>query len=390
MKPSARDRQHQMPGDVERARKALLARGDGLDARCREPAQLHGEDDAEHQAEPEARHGVERQRADRKQRGRRRCRAARRRRCRAAEPSPKDERDGAAHQPERVGQAFEDDVEDRPAEQHRPAEIEAQERGDVEPEPREDRLVEAVAFAQRLHQRRVAAADRQEIGVDRVAGRGFEQEEGADDDDQQHRDAADQPAPGEKEGTSHAGSRPREKLPAVYHDSSSVSAQLETAQRGLLETFFTLVRATVMKPHSATLISGRSSATSFWNCLEQLGARRDVDGLVGLVDQRVERGVGVAALVGEGHAVGRAALDQDGGRDRRVAAEHRRRDGEVEGVVGVDRLLVRGGIVVDDLARRCRLRRAPGADSRRTASSRRNRARAAASAGSGCRRRPCG
>ncbi|PWJ74858.1 hypothetical protein C7441_12253 [Pseudaminobacter salicylatoxidans] len=47
--------------------------------------------------------------------------------------------------------------------------------------------------------------------------------------------------------------------------STQVSAQFDTAQRGLLETFFTVSRATVIKLHSATLISGRSSTTFFWN-----------------------------------------------------------------------------------------------------------------------------
>ena len=192
-----------MPGDVERAGKSLLAGRDRLDARGREPAQLHGEDDAEHKAEPEARHGVERQRADgeRAVGGATGSGAGDDAECGA---KPEGERGGAAHQPQRVGQAFEDDVEDRPPERYGPAEVESEERGDVEPEPRENGLVEPVAFAQRLHQRRVAAADRQQIGVDRVAGRCFEQEERAHDDDQQHRDAADQPAPGEKEGTSHS------------------------------------------------------------------------------------------------------------------------------------------------------------------------------------------
>ena len=59
--------------------------------------------------------------------------------------------------------------------------------------------------------------------------------------------------------------------------------------------------------------------------LVELGARGGVERLGGLGDQRVELGVGVAALVGERHAVRDAALHQDGGRDRRVAAEHRRR-----------------------------------------------------------------
>ncbi len=54
------------------------------------------------------------------------------------------------------------------------------------------------------------------------------------------------------------------RLPASQF-STQVSAQFDTAQRGLLETFFTVSRATVMKLHSATLMSGRSSTTFFWN-----------------------------------------------------------------------------------------------------------------------------
>jgi hypothetical protein len=54
------------------------------------------------------------------------------------------------------------------------------------------------------------------------------------------------------------------RLTALPQVPTTVSAQLETAQRGLLATCLTVSRATVMKPHSATLISGRSAATCFW------------------------------------------------------------------------------------------------------------------------------
>ena len=109
------DRQHQMAGDVER-------RGQGRScprrwSRCRPSGSQRSctaEDDGQHQAEPEAGHGIERQRADRQQAV-----------AQAAGPRAGDdaerraeaegERGGAAHQQQRVGQALEDDVEDRPA-----------------------------------------------------------------------------------------------------------------------------------------------------------------------------------------------------------------------------------------------------------------------------------
>ena len=91
------------------------------------------------------------------------------------------------------------------------------------------------------------------------------------------RQTANLPPAGEMSGRTEGGNvehEPRDELmsPCAHirlsrHPSIHVSAQLETAQRGLLETFFTDLRATVMKPHSATLISGRSAATSFWKSL---------------------------------------------------------------------------------------------------------------------------
>ena len=53
--------------------------------------------------------------------------------------------------------------------------------------------------------------------------------------------------------------------PAFAHPSIQVSAQFDTAQRGLSAMFLTFLLATEVKPHSATLISGSSSTTFFWN-----------------------------------------------------------------------------------------------------------------------------
>ena len=128
-------RQHEMAGDVGGAVEAGLARGDGLDAADRQPAQFDGEDHDQHQAEPEAGHGVERQRADRQQPV-----------AQAAGPRAGDdaeqraeaegERGGAAHQQQRVGQPLEDHVEDRPREGDGPAEVEMRERPEIDGEPR--------------------------------------------------------------------------------------------------------------------------------------------------------------------------------------------------------------------------------------------------------------
>ena len=60
-------------------------------------------------------------------------------------------------------------------------------------------------MAQQLDHAGVAAG-RDDVGVDRVAGCGFEQQEGADDDDQQHEDAADEATAEEGEGAGHGAS----------------------------------------------------------------------------------------------------------------------------------------------------------------------------------------
>ena len=234
------DRQHQMAGDVRGTGKPCLARGDGFDAGQRQPAQLHGKDHGQHQPEPEAGHGVERQRADRQEPV---AKAARPRAGDDAEHRAEAEgqRGGAAHQQQRVGQPLEDHVEDRPREGDRPAEIEMDERPEIGGEPRRSptgRAPSAGAAPRSGRHRRRSTR----IGVDGVAGRRLEQQERADDDDQQHRDAPI--SRGEQEQrTSHAG-RPDlwiSTCPRSYHVSSQVSAQFDTAQRGLLETFLTLV-----------------------------------------------------------------------------------------------------------------------------------------------------
>ncbi len=101
------------------------------------------------------------------------------------------------------------------------------------------------------------------IGVDGIAGRAFQHEKAADNDNQQHDDAADQSLAEKGQNLFHNGRI--QSIQVVRHCSSQVSAQLETAQRGLLETFFTRSLATVMKPHSATLMSGKSACTICWN-----------------------------------------------------------------------------------------------------------------------------
>ena len=112
--------------------------------------------------------------------------------------------------------------------------------------------------------------------------------------------------------------------------------------------FSTLSDATEVKDQSATLISGRSSVTSRWNVVVELHPLRRIEGDEGFVDHLVDRGVRVAALVREGHAIRDPGADEDGGRDRRIAAEDGGGDGEIEGVIGVDRLLVAGAVVGDD------------------------------------------
>ena len=105
--------------------------------------------------------------------------------------------------------------------------------------------------AQSVTQGSIAAANRHKIGVNCIAGRIFEQKKCRQQNYDQHRYRAEQPALDYACGTAH------------WSVHKAVSAQLETAQRGLLATFSTLSRATVMKPHSATLMGGRSRVTSF-------------------------------------------------------------------------------------------------------------------------------
>ena len=195
------NRQDEMDGDVGGAGKPGLVRGQALDAADRQPAQVDGKDDDQHQAEPEAGHGIERQRADRQETVAKAAGsgAGIDAECRA---ETEGKRGGADHQQQCGRQAFEDDVADRPGEGDRLAEIEMQQRPEIVGQPRQFRLVEAPAMAQQFDHAGVAAG-RDDVGVDRVAGRGFQQEEGADDDDQQHEDAADETAADEGEGAGH-------------------------------------------------------------------------------------------------------------------------------------------------------------------------------------------
>src|SRR6185312_12043476 len=140
-------------------------------------------------------------------------------------------------------------------------------------------------LAQHLDQAGIAAG-RGDIGVDRIAGGCFEQQEGADDDNGQHEDRADQAATEKGECAGHGcperlrGMTLRLSMADLtcrrcstssrsssFYSASHVSAQFETAQRGLLAMLFSLSLATETKLHSATLISGRSCVTFFWNAL---------------------------------------------------------------------------------------------------------------------------
>ncbi|KAG0925636.1 hypothetical protein G6F31_018670 [Rhizopus arrhizus] len=53
--------QHKVPGDVQDARPARVARGDGRKATCRHPVQPDGDDENAHQPEPERRRGAKHQ-----------------------------------------------------------------------------------------------------------------------------------------------------------------------------------------------------------------------------------------------------------------------------------------------------------------------------------------
>ena len=231
-----------------------------LDPRDREPVEPHGEDHREDEPEPEARDRVDEKRPGGEQPvgGRPRPPAGDDAEERAEQEG---ERRRGAHQPERVRQPLGDHLRDRAIERDRIAEIAPGELAEGEGEAREHRAVEPVFGAKRLGHRRVAATDRDEIGIDRVAAGAVEQQEDADDDDQQHRDAAEKPGDDEAEEARHLSA------PAARsgHSARAVSAQFDTAQRGLSATFSRRVEATEVKVQSATLISGRSAVTSRWN-----------------------------------------------------------------------------------------------------------------------------
>ncbi len=78
-----------------------------------------------------------------------------------------------------------------------------QQRPEIIGEAGELRLVEAPTMAQQFDHAGIAAG-RDDIGVDRVAGRGFEEQEAADDDDEEDEDAAEEAATEETEGAGHA------------------------------------------------------------------------------------------------------------------------------------------------------------------------------------------
>ena len=178
-----------------------------LDAGQRQPAQLHGKHHRQHQPEPEAGNGIKRQRADRQQAI---AQAARPRAGDDAERRAEAERQcrRAAHQQQRVRQPLADHVEDRPREGDRPAEVEMGERPEVVGKARHGRLIEPPALAQLLDQAGIAAG-RHDIGIDRIAARRLEQEEGADDDQQQHGNRADQAAAQQDQRAAH-GRSPQE------------------------------------------------------------------------------------------------------------------------------------------------------------------------------------
>ncbi len=235
------DRQDEMGGDVGGAVEAGLVRRQALDAADRQPAQVDGEDHDQHQAEPEARHGIERQRADRQEtvaKAAGSCAGIDAERRAEAE----GERGGADHQEKRCGQALEDDFADRPGEGDGLAEVEMQQRPEIVGKPRQFRLVEAPAMAQQFDHAGIAAG-RDDIGIDRIAGRGFEQKECADDDDQQHEDAADETAAEEGEGAGHGEKNAaREPLrlrstapPSVLPDISPTRGEI-SCYRGLRQS----------------------------------------------------------------------------------------------------------------------------------------------------------
>ncbi len=201
---------------------------------------------------------------------------------------PEGQRRRQAHQDERVGQPLENDVEHRPLEGGRPAKIAAQQRRAVGKEALQRPAIQAPLGAQlggaagiraadaRRHRRRrhrrapppagesrrsprsAAAAP---CRSDAAAGDGECVARGFDLSLSYPGRASRRDAP-----PSDSKQRARTSLPARYAW-THVSAQFETAQRGLLETFCTLSLATVMKLNSATLIRATSPTTAFWNSL---------------------------------------------------------------------------------------------------------------------------
>ncbi|GEM_PF-5225350 len=125
-----------------------------------------------------------------------------------------------------------------------------------------DRLIQPPARPHFCNRCRITA-ECYGISVDGIARRAFQHKKAADNDNHQHHNAADQSFAEKGQNLFHGGRI--QSIHEVRHCSSHVSAQLETAQRGLLETFFTRSLATVMNPHSATLMSGKSASTICWN-----------------------------------------------------------------------------------------------------------------------------
>ena len=281
-------RQHEMACDVGGAVKPGLARRDRFDAGQRQPAQLHRKHHRQHQPEPEAWNGIKRQRADRQQAI---AQAARPRPGDDAERRAEAERQcgGAAHQQQGVRQPLADHVEDRPRERDGPAEVEMGERPEVDWQAASwpsDRAPSAGAIARsgRSRRRSTRYRHRRHRRPPPRAGRRFRSTTSSSTGTapiRRRRSRISARRTGGLAGserrartlaTAYLRSQPRWLSSCAHirlsrHPSIHTSAQLETAQRGLFATFLTDLRATVMKPHSATLISGRSAATSFWKSL---------------------------------------------------------------------------------------------------------------------------
>ena len=169
----------------------------------------------------------------------------------------------AAHQPERVRQPLGDHGGDRPVQRDRVAEIPPRQLAQRQGEAGDHRLIEPVSRPQLLGELSVTPTDGNEIGVHGVAARTVQEQEDTDDDDQQHRNAADQPRDDQTQEARHLPAPPVAKP----HSDRPVSAQFDTAQRGLVAMFSTLSDATEVNDQSATLMRGRSSVTRRWNSL---------------------------------------------------------------------------------------------------------------------------